>query len=178
MLALVVAMGACAGSQRSTGEAVAPAEYVRQVCQAVARWDEGVGSAFRRSEETPDDDRSSVLRRDMLDFFDDVQDATDAMVARVEEAGSPQIPEGEGIARELREAVSTASRKLDASRASFAAIPVSDVQPAASIEGAMTVFAEQVDAVHAAVDRLDERSAVLREERARAPGCRGREGDD
>lgn len=170
MLALV----ACGGSEGSTGEAVAPAAYVRLVCQAVARWDEGVESAFRTSEERPDDDRPAVLRRDMLDFFDDVQEATDAMVERVDDAGSPEVPDGDGIARELREALSDASQKLDANRASFAAVPLSDVQPAASIEGAMTVLAEQVEAVHAALDRLDERSPLLRRERARVPACQGR----
>jgi hypothetical protein len=169
----VLALLSCGGSERSTGEAVTPAVYVRLVCQAVARWDEGVESAFRTSEERPDDDRPAVLRGDVLDFFDDVQEATDAMVERVEEAGSPEVRDGDGIARELREAVSTASRKLEANRASFAAIPLSDVQPAASVEGAMTVFAEQVEAVHAAVDRLGERSPVLRQERARVPACQG-----
>ena len=143
------------------------------MCQAVARWDEGVASAYRTSEERPDDDRSSVLRRDILDFFDGVQDATDAMVERVEEAGVPEVPDGEGIARELREAVSTVSRKLDANRTSFAAIPLSDVQPAASIEATMTVFGEQMEAVYAAIDRLDERSPILRDERGRQPACDG-----
>lgn len=168
-------LAGCGGSDPSTAEAVAPVEYVRKVCQAVARWDQGVESAFRTSDERPDDDRPSVLRRAMLDFFDDVQDATDAMVERVEEAGRPEVPDGDRIAGELREAVTAASQKLDANRANFAAIPLSDVQPAASIEGAMTVFAEQVEAVHAAVDRLDERSPVLREEREREPACKGRQ---
>jgi hypothetical protein len=167
----VLTLVACSGSERSPGEAVEPAAYVRQVCQAVARWDEDVGSAYRASEERPDDDRSSVLRRDILDFFDDVQDGTDTMVERVEEAGTPDVAQGEGIARELRDAVSGASQRLRANRDSFAAIPISDVQPAASIEGAMTVFAEQIEAVDAAVDRLGERSPVLRRQREREPAC-------
>jgi ubiquinone biosynthesis protein UbiJ len=67
--------------------------------------------------------------------------------------------------------VSGASQRLRANRDSFAAIPISDVQPAASIEGAMTVFAEQIEAVDAAVDRLGERSPVLRRQREREPAC-------
>lgn len=59
--------------------------------------------------------------------------------------------------------MATASARLRANRDAFAAIPLSDVQPAASIEGAMTVFGEQVEAVYAAVEWLDERSPALGE---------------
>lgn len=175
---LVLALAACGGSGPSTGGVVEPGTYVGRVCRAVTQWNEDVASAFRMSEERPDDDRSAVLRQDMLDFFDDVQDATEAMVERVDDAGTPEIPDGVGVARELRDALATASDKLDANRASFAAIALSDVQPAASVEGAMTVFSDQVEAVYASVERLDGRSPVLREARETESACNEMRGRD
>jgi hypothetical protein len=170
--ALVLALAACGGSEPSTGATVPAGRYVGSVCRAVGQWNDDIASAYRRSEERPDDDRSSVLRRDILDFFDDVQDATTALVGEVEEAGVPDVPDGGGVARELRDAVAAASDKLEANRDSFAAIPLSDVQPAASIEGAMTTFGEQIESVQIAVERLDERSPLLRQARERDPACK------
>lgn len=162
---------ACGGSESSSTTAVPPAAYVRSVCRAMVQWNEGVAAAYLATEGQTDTNQSASIRRGMLDFFDAIQDRTDAMRARIAKAGSPNVPDGIGVARELRASLTSASAKLKANRASFAAVPLSDVQPAASIEGAMTGFGEQYEAVYKSVERLDEQSPDLRQARQREPAC-------
>ena len=172
--ALALALFACGGSSGTGGAAdpIPPAEYVRSVCRAVVEWNEDVGAAFRATDERPDSDRPSIIRRDFVDFFDGVQDASDDLVARVEDAARPDIPEGVAAARTLQDGLGTAAERLEANRDAFADVPLSDVQPAASIEGALTVMAEQFDAVYVAVEGLDEASPALRQAREQEPTCR------
>ncbi len=175
---LVFSLTACAGSGNPTGGSVPTPVYVRNVCQAMVQWNEDVGAAFQATEERPDTNSSAVIRTDMLDFFDDLQDKTDAMRARVEKAARPDVPDGVGVARELRDALTSASAELAANRTDFAAIPLTDVQPAASIEAAMTVVGEQLEAIHASVGALDGRSPDLRRAREREPACKQLQGQD
>jgi len=144
---------------------------VASVCRTLVRWYEEVGSAFADSEAYPDWDRPASIRAALLVFFDGLQDATEAMVVAVERVGQPDLPDGSDVAGDLEDALAAVSARLDANRAAWAAIPLSDVQPAASIEGSMTVVAEQFEAVHVAVARLDERSPELRRARADDPSC-------
>ena len=168
---LATLLAAC-GSGGSSAEPVPPTAYVRSVCQAMVRWNSDVAAAFRATDARPDSDSSASIRRDMLAFLDAIQDATDAAGRRVGEAGVPELPDGDRVAGELRDALTTAAAALTENRASFAAIPATDVQPAASIEGTMTTVAEQFDAVRASVQRLDDRSPALRDARRDDPSCK------
>ena len=171
--ALVVALAftGCAGSATTSESAVAPAAYVRNVCRALLEWNAEVGSAFAATDARPDSDRPAAIRKDMLDFFDAIQSTTDSMRSRIEKTGAPDVADGPAAARALRQALADASDKLKSNRAQFAAVPLSDVQPAASIEGAMTVLGEQLDAVNGSVLRLDERSPELARARSGEPEC-------
>ena len=171
---LALALTACAGSGGGTGaaEAVTPATYVRHVCRALVEWNEEVGSAFSATDARPDSDRPAALRKDMLDFFDALQDATDAMRSRIDKLGAPAINDGRAAAESLQHALAGASDELKANRTRFAAVPLSDVQPAASIEGAMTVVGEQLAAIQSSVVVLDGRSPELRRARETDGNCK------
>ena len=123
--ALALGLVACGGSAGTGGAAdpVPPDDYVRSVCRAVADWNDDVAAAFRATDELPDSDRPATIRRDFVDFFDQLQEATDDMVSRVDDAAQPDIPEGAAAARALRDGVATAADRLEANRDWFAAIP-------------------------------------------------------
>lgn len=171
-LVLALLLAACSGSGGSSADAVPATAYVRSVCGAMVRWNSDVAAAFRAADARPDTDSSVTIRREMLSFLDAIEAATDSAGKRVGDAGIPDIPDGAGVALELRDALATAAGELKQNRARFAAIPVTDVQPAASIEETMTTVAEQFDAVRASVQRLDERLPALRDARRDDPSCR------
>ncbi|HVF14003.1 MAG TPA: hypothetical protein VM942_05345 [Acidimicrobiales bacterium] len=164
---------ACGGSGGPTAAAdpVAPATYVASVCRAMVSWYVGVGRAFQASDVRPDSDRPEAIRADLLVFFDGVGEATESMLTEVGEAGRPDVPDGAGVAGELRDSLAAVATRLEDNRDEWAAIPLSDVQPAASIEGAMTVVAEQFEAVHVSVDRMGQRSPDLGQAQDREPAC-------
>ena len=170
--ALMLLLAACGGGERTTREAVAVPAYVREVCEVMVRWNGDVAAAFRADEARPDSNRPASIRKDVLDFLDAVQASTDAMRTRVANAGTPDVPNGTAVARDLQAAVDAASTKLKTNRDDFAAIPLSDVQPAASIEGAMTVLAEQFEAVQTAVQRLGQQSPPVRDALEREAACK------
>lgn len=174
LVALSVALGlaSCGGSDDAADAGpVSPDAYVRSVCVAMVRWTANIGAAFEETEARPATDVAAILRTDMLDLFDGVQDATDTMRAEVTAAGNADVPEGVVAARDLQAVVDRASAALKANRADFADIAVTDVQPAASIEGALTVLADQFKAVQEAVGELDRRSPDLRRAREAEPAC-------
>lgn len=173
-LALAVVLVACGGSGRGNGGAADPVpagDYLRSVCRAVADWNDDVAAAFRATDELPDSDRPAIIRRDFVGFFDQLQDITDDLVGRVEDASRPDLPEGEAAAAALHDGIRAAASELEANREAFAAIPLSDVEPAASLEGALTVMAEQFDAVYRSVEGLDNAAPALRQARARESAC-------
>lgn len=170
--ALMLLLAGCGGGERTTREAVAAPTYVREVCEVMVRWNDDVAAAFRADEARPDSNRPASIRKDVVDFLDAVQASTDAMRARVAAAGTPDVPNGTAVARDLQAVLEAASAKLKTNRDDFAAIPLSDVQPAASIEGTMTVLAAQFEAVQAAVQRLGEQSPPVREARERDAACK------
>jgi hypothetical protein len=71
----------------------------------------------------------------------------------------------------LQDGVRAAANELEANRDAFAAIPLSDVEPAASLEATLTVMAEQFDAVYRSVEGLDNAAPALRQARAEEPAC-------
>ena len=145
---------------------------MRSVCRALVEWNVEVGKAFAATDARPDSDRPADIRKDMLDFFDAIQDTTDALRDRVGRAGAPEGPGGAAAATVLKEALVKASDALKWNRARFAAIPLSDVQPAASVEGAMAVFGEQLEAVQASVRLPESRSPGMRQHRDSEPECK------
>lgn len=174
LVAMSVALGlaSCGGSDDAADAGagpVSPDAYVRSVCVAMVRWTAGIGAAFEETEARPATDVAAILRTDMLDLFDGIQDATDDMRAEVAAAGRANVVDGDVAARDLQAVIDRASAALKANRADFADIAVTDVQPAASIEGALTVFADQFKAVQEAVGELD--SAELRRAREAEPAC-------
>lgn len=168
---LTLALAACGGSSNTTNGPVVAATYVRTVCRDAVQWDEAVAAAFRAADKRPHSDDESSIRADMLAFFDDVRSATDALVERVDKAGFPQVSDGTGVAGRLRSALAETSGRLAAERKRFAAIRVTDVEPAASIEGAMGAFGEQLDAVKVTVQRLVDSAPALRKAGTSEPAC-------
>lgn len=171
-LGVALAVTGCAGSGRTSRSAIPPTAYVENVCRALVEWNEEIGSDFAATDARPDSDRPATIRKDMLDFFDAIQDTTDSLRSRIDKTAAPDVADGPAAARALQQALVDASNKLEANRTRFAAVPLSDVEPAASIEGAMTVVGAQLEAVNASVLLLDERSPDLRRARLEEPMCK------
>jgi len=168
---LVLVLAACGGSKSAPAAPPAPVEpsaYVRSVCDALVKWDEAVGPAFgAKSSESND---SATIGKQFLDLFEGVEQATDELGKRLERAGAPKVAGGEGVARRLRDTVAGASSKLQANRAGFAAIRVTDVEPTIHVEEAMIAQGEQMDAVQGSLEVFDG-TPELRQARDRDPGC-------
>ena len=173
--ALALVLTACGGAGRSASDPAEPAAYVRLVCSATAWWGEELESAWAATEAKPDTNRPATIRAEMLEFFDHLHDSTDSLGRRLAAAGTPDVTDGAAIARTLRDGLAAASAELGATRARFAAIPLSDAQPAASIEEAMTAAGEQLEAVQASVMRLGDRSPALGGAQHAEPACKTRQ---
>ncbi len=168
---LAIVLAACGESKGASGAPAKPAEpavYVRNVCGALVTWDKALAPVF--GVKPSDSSDSTIIRREFLHLFDSVQHATEALGTQVENAGTPRVSGGDGVARRLRDTVAVASRKLKANRTSFAAIKVTDVEPAVHVEGAMIAQGDQMDAVRGSLDAIDAAPA-LRQARERDPAC-------
>ncbi len=168
---LVLVFAACGESKGTPAAPTAPVEpvaWVRGVCGALVKWDEALAPIFNVKPSNSND--SAILRREFLHLFDGVQHATEALGTQLEKAGTPRVPGGDGVARRLRARVAGALSKLKANRTSFAAIRVTDVEPAVHVEEAMIAQGEQMDAVSGSVESLDG-VPELRQARQREPAC-------
>ncbi len=168
---LVAVLAACGGSKGAPAAPTAlvePFAYVRSVCGALVKWDEAVSPQFgAKSNESND---SATIRKQFLDLFEGVEQATDDLGKQLEKAGTPKAAGGDGVARRLRDTVAGASGKLQANRTGFAAIRVTDVEPTIHVEEAMIAQGGQMDAVQGSLQAFDG-SPELRQARERDPAC-------
>jgi hypothetical protein len=117
-LILAVCLAACGGG------GVSPREYVRSVCEAMADWQ---GEIQDRSTSLAQDlgtDATPQQGKDALaEFLDGVITDTEGMVDQVEEAGSPDIQDGEDQANRLTDALTQVLEAFRAARTEVQTLP-------------------------------------------------------
>ncbi len=106
MARYVVSLVAAAALASCGGGSVSPQAYVKAVCQAVSDWQGQVQERSTDLEQNLGSDPSPEEGKEALGtFLDDVISDTDRMLGRVEEAGTPDIEDGEETANRLTEAL-------------------------------------------------------------------------
>jgi hypothetical protein len=117
-LFLAVSLAACGGG------AVSPRAYVKSVCEAVGDWQ---GQIQDRStslgqnlgtDATPEQGKGALA-----EFLDGVITDTQGMVDQVEEAGSPDIEDGEDQAKQLTDALTQVLEAFRAARTDVQTLP-------------------------------------------------------
>jgi hypothetical protein len=177
-------VGACSGSGGTPNgspaarptespevSSIVPAsEYLADVCGAVTSWLADIQTLNERLQQELDRSSVEVLKESTIGFFDDVVVTTDSMIARVEDAGVPDVEGGELAAGQVITALGAARDALQDARDRVAVLETDD-GPAFSAElqviaGEMGVSLSQVAT---AMDAFG--SPVLDAAAAEIPAC-------
>jgi hypothetical protein len=124
-LALFVLGSACAGNG---GGAVSPDEYARSACRALGDWVEGIRD-LSSDARALDVEEPEKAQRMMVRLLGQAADRTGVLVDELDDAGTPDVEDGEKIARLVRrgfldaraafEDAQANARKLDATDPAF-----------------------------------------------------------
>lgn len=117
-LAALAALPACGGG------AVSPEAYVKSVCEAVGDWQGGIQRRSTDLEQNLGADATPEEGKEALGvFLDGVITDTDRMIELVEEAGTPEIDDGEDAAIRLTEALGQVREAFADARQEVDALP-------------------------------------------------------
>jgi hypothetical protein len=120
----VISLIAAAALAACGGGAVSPQAYVRSVCQAVADWQGRIQDRSGDLEQQVGTDPSPEEGKEALgQFLDGVITDTEGMVDLVEEAGSPDIEDGEAQADRLSDALTQVLEAFRSARSEVEDIP-------------------------------------------------------
>ena len=161
-----VALAGCGGGK------VSAEEYAVDVCRAGARWIEGIQSRTTSLREvlapgTTPQEGQRVLR----DYLDGVLALTEDALAALEEAGTPDVPDGGEFAKTLISAMKTARGALEDASDEVSALPTDD--PEAFGEGAQHIAATVNAALSEAGRPIGEaQTPELRQAFSEEPTCR------
>lgn len=138
-IVVTFALGACGGGDEDGGEgAVSPEAYAQNLCANMQSYIDEVTSLSTDFAGEIDPAASLDEQRDaVLAFLDDVLAATDELIAGVEQAGVPDIDNGEEVVVAIEDTFSEARGILVEARAQVEAISVDDAQ----------AFAEQLEEI-------------------------------
>jgi hypothetical protein len=127
--------GGDGGGGGDASAAVDPTEWVEGVCASLVGWRDDIQGA---SEELQQSAGGSADLEEALSlltsFLDDAVTRTDALVAEVGDAGSPDVDQGEQISADLQGALQEARDVLAEARDTAEGLPADD--PAAFASGA------------------------------------------
>jgi hypothetical protein len=117
-LIALAALAACGGGT------VSPQAYVRSICQAVTDWQGQIQDRSGDLEQQLGTDPTPAEGKEALgQFLDGVITDTEGMVDRVEEAGSPDIEDGEAQADRLSDALTQVLEAFRSARTEVEDIP-------------------------------------------------------
>jgi len=143
LLALGVIMtGACSGSDGgwnggSGAEAVTAEADATGVCGAIADWVDEIQGLNEDLQANLDPASIDALKDAMVTFLDDVIASTDTVIANVEDAGVPDVEDGEAAAQHLLTGLRDSRGVFQDARDRVEAMPTDD--PAAFGEELQTV---------------------------------------
>jgi hypothetical protein len=159
-LSLVAGAAACGGDDDGGGgDTVEKGAWVADLCTAIGGWTDELVALGTGIGETLGEDATPEEGRDALvGLFDDAITATDDMLDAVEEAGAPDVEDGEALAADLLDILTKTKDILEEGRESAADLPTGN--PEAFREAATEVGSsveESFNALGEGFEKLDER---------------------
>jgi hypothetical protein len=102
----ILLAGACSESSEGTNggadaETVSAETYATGVCGAIADWVDEIQSLNEDLQANLDPSSIEALKTAMVTFLDDVITSTDTVIADVEDAGVPDVEDGDAAAQHL-----------------------------------------------------------------------------
>ncbi|MFS8478440.1 MAG: hypothetical protein FWJ93_05630 [Micromonosporaceae bacterium] len=165
-LVLGLAVGGCGG------DAPAPRTWAASVCGALAPWrteiDTLIGHAQREmaAATTP-----AQAKEHLVGLLSGAEAASEAARARIADAGVPDVPDGERIARSFVEALTAARDAYRRAKATIETLPASDADAFyAEVRSALARLGEEYG--RGALDTTNVRSEDLRRAFDEVPECR------
>jgi hypothetical protein len=158
-LALVGALVALAGCGSGDSDKVEVGLYVSNVCTSLRSWREQLEQASAvLAQRTSTMDDLSAVRRQFVQFFAGAIGVTDEMIAAVEDAGVPDLENGEAIAAGLQGEVRKFRPILVDARTAARRLPVDDeVGFATQAQRLGTRFQIEANGLATMFQALDER---------------------
>ena len=155
--------GACGGS-----EGVEASAFMKDVCTSVTEW---VTSIQERAGNLGGEltGEASQAKEKLDEFLGQAVEATDTLIAAIDEAGIPDVDGGEDIASALKETFENAKKALEDAQARVADLPEDD--PAAFSEQASALGADIQTAMGDLGTTLEEAPEELTQAAEDEPAC-------
>lgn len=155
--------GACGGS-----EGVEASAFVKDVCTSVNDW---VTSIQERAGNLGSElsGETSQAKEKLDEFLGQAVEATDTLIAALDEAGIPDVDGGEDVANALKETFEEAKGALEDAQARVADLPEDD--PAAFTEQASTLGTDIQTAMGGLGTTLEEAPEELTQAAEDEPAC-------
>lgn len=121
-MAAVLLFTACGG-----GDKVSPEAFAKDVCSAVGKW---VGSIQDKASSLGSalTGEPAQAKEKLDEFLGQAVDATDELIASVDDAGVPDVDGGEDLANDLSDTFEKAKEALEETRGKVADLPEDDPQ--------------------------------------------------
>jgi hypothetical protein len=156
--ALALGASACGGGDEAASGA-SPQEWSADVCGALQSWRSDLETKTNDLQSTAAGATSVAEGRDLIvDFLDETITRTDQMLNEVEAAGSPDVDDGETIARDFRTQLAKIKPIFEDAREKAADLPDDPqgfAEGAQEIGTAMSTAGEQVGAEFESSDKFD-----------------------
>jgi hypothetical protein len=126
LVAAAVLLAGCGGGDESAGGAD-PEQFAADVCGAISDWQQELQTSASTmqsklsAESTPAD-----VKTQLVAFMEGATKSTDAMLAKVKEAGPPAVEDGEALQRDLEQGLSNAQRAFAQARDRVKTLPTGD----------------------------------------------------
>jgi hypothetical protein len=138
----ILVAGACSGSDGGSNggadaETVSAETYATGVCGAIADWVDEIQGLNEDLQANLDPSSIDALKDTMVTFLDDVIASTDTVITNVEDAGVPDVEDGEAAAQHLLTGLRDSRGVFQDARDRVEAMPTDD--PAAFGEELQTV---------------------------------------
>jgi hypothetical protein len=145
---LAVASGCGGGDGGSSGSAASPETWAADICGAASTWKDDLGTQNESLQDTMSGASSIGEVRDRLvAFVDDAIERTDQMLSEIEDAGHPDIENGDQLAEDFLAVLSRFKTALTEARTTAAGLsddPTQFAEGAQQIATAMAAAGEEI----------------------------------
>lgn len=170
LAASLVALSACGGDDGGSagGGGTDPNAWAKQVCGAVGTWLEDVQTKSAAIGESAGNAGSlKEAKTQFVAYFDELVERTDQMLGEIDEAGDPDVEDGEAIGDDFRQTIEPMKDALADARDQAKGLPTDD--PQAFSQGAVKAgesVQREGENIGKAFDELDKKYDTAELERA------------
>jgi uncharacterized protein YoxC len=155
-------------SATSSGATTSANDFMAGFCGALTDWSDAIRQ--RQGSFTPDTDDIESLKQSWLDFLDGVNEDTDAMLAKLHDLGTPDVPNGEETVTKVIDALETLGASFQDLRDRSADLPTTSSAAFTQQFGTLlTSFQNDVSSFGDSFDKLQ--SDELESAFSAAPAC-------